>query len=196
MGPTLNSRPCRRCCLRAAGASRVGHPRLSPPCFAALRRSWCRHNTPPRAEPPGRGGPRRGRGGPFRAATAAARSRRRPARAAPTLAAWAACAAHVRQAPRPARPPGRRLAGAACRRLGTVWAGGASVTPRGAICGSEAALGGPSRARRWPTVVPGPAGAPATLLGRRNGHLHAWIRAVLYMEKFEISSRLYLGMSV
>ena len=44
MGPALNSRPCRRCCRCAVRASRVGHPRLSPPPFATLRRSWGRRS--------------------------------------------------------------------------------------------------------------------------------------------------------
>ena len=154
---------------------------------------------PPRAEPATRGGPRRGRGGPFQAAAAAARSRWRPTKAAPAAAAWAACAAPMRGRRRPRWPPGRRLAGAACTPLGTLQAGGARLTPSGAICGLVAAPGGPSRARQWPRVAPGPTGAPGTLLGRRYRRLHTWIRACAMHGKVrdfaEIVSR-YVGITM
>ena len=187
--------PCFNC-RHSTRDQRPPRPRLTRPRSPCFRRCRCRRGAATARRQRGLGRPSVGLHRPLRPLWGAVRVYRPPARARPHAPVPVACAGRVGRHRRRAR----RLVGglARPRRVAPrpVWAVGSPRVPWGATGGPKAAPGGPSRARRWPTIAVVPAGAPGTLRGRRYGYLHAWTRACAIYGKFEILSRLYLGMSV
>jgi hypothetical protein len=129
---------------------------------------------------------------PERASTAAACARRRPARAAPAVAGWVACAARARHLRRPAGPPAGCLAPIGWEAvLGRSPQRARSRSLR-ASNGPEAAPGGLGLAWRWAMVAPGPAAPPGTRLWRRSRRPHALMCVHAIFRNFRDCARLYV----